>query len=127
MANMVLRAFTNRKKDFMTSIYKTYVRPQLEYGTVIWNPSALGLIRTIERPQRYYTRRICAPNMPYSKRLEELELDSLEERRIRTDLVTVYKSKNGLNHTQFAELFKLAPVGCLRSKNSAKLFKPYCQ
>ena len=72
--------------------YTTYVRPMLEYNTPVWSPFLCQDIDKIEKVQRYFTRRLPGfQNLSYAQRLKELQLDSLELRRIVFDLIEVYK------------------------------------
>jgi len=44
-------------------------------------------------------------NLPYEERLMELRLWSLEERRVRADLIEVYKMVNGNSVMSFDSFF----------------------
>ena len=85
--------------------YISYARPHLEYASIVWNPGLdartfKGLKIKLEKVQQFFTRRLierCSlPYTPYNERLIYLNLDSLEIRRTRFDLVMVYKLFNGL-------------------------------
>jgi len=54
----------------------TYVRPILEYYTLVWSPHHIGLVDKIENVQRRFTKRIfCLLNLSYKDRLLSLKLD----------------------------------------------------
>ena len=77
-------------------MYKTYVRPLLEYNTQIWSPHLICDIDKIERVQKFLTKRLPGlRNTPYLERLRITDLKSLEERRIINDLVFFYKMMHG--------------------------------
>ena len=85
-------AFSCKEQDFQLDIYKTYVRPILEYNTQVWSPYLLSDINDVERVQRFFTKRLPGMwNLPYLERLQILSLETLENRRIKNDLVLLYK------------------------------------
>jgi hypothetical protein len=64
----------------------------LEYVCSVWSPHHIAYIRKVESVQRRFTKRF--PGLAeynYSSRLALLDLDSLELRRLRQDLILVYK------------------------------------
>jgi len=86
-------------KLYKSKLYKSFVLPILEYLSPIWNPSDLGSISKLESIQRKFTKRLYyrlgKPNIPYEKRLAELSLTPLQDRRLIADLVTFYKIIHG--------------------------------
>ena len=50
----------------------------------------------IEKVQKYFTRRLFKKDFSYNERLFILDLESLEVRRIKTDLLMCYKIIHGL-------------------------------
>ena len=90
------------------SAFKTYVRPILEYNSSIWSPSLKKDILTIESVQRRFTKRLPGvSNMSYHARLNLLKLESLEIRRLWSDLILAYKLLFGLVHSSVVKSFKL--------------------
>ncbi len=84
-------------KPFYTSLYPTYVRPILQYAPPAWSPYLKGNIDHVESVQHYFTRRLLDRcGMEYVERLNFLQLDSLEVRRIKADLILYYKVINNL-------------------------------
>ena len=84
-------------------------------------------INLLERVQKRATRMIeeCK-GMGYEDRLKELKLTTLETRRIRADLLEVYKIVNkqeGLKEGIFFERRHLKGTGSGTRGNSCKLFK----
>jgi len=70
--------------------FTTYVRPLVEYASPVWSPSTLTAIDKIETVQRRFTNRI--PGLQsHSVRLTLLGIGSLEARRLKADLLYVYK------------------------------------
>ena len=90
-ANLIHRTFLSRNQSSLTTAYKVFVRPLLEYNSIIWSPSQIGLITNIESVQRSFTKRFPGlNNLSYADRLLYLNLKSLELRRLINDLVTCY-------------------------------------
>ena len=98
----ISRNLINREKSLMLRVYKTLIRPHLEYCVQLWNPAAehgnWSLILRIESVQRRFTRMIEEVGLlPYSERLRILQLTTLAERRSRGDLIEVYKANKGFS------------------------------
>ena len=87
----IFTTFRNHDADFYRKMYISYVRPILEYASQVWSPVMKCNIDRIERVQRYYSRRILSHNLLYPDRLNILNLQTLEERRIQADIVLFYK------------------------------------
>jgi hypothetical protein len=98
-AKLILKCFLSRKPVNFIRAFKVYVRPLLEYASVVWNPWLLKDINLIESVQRRFTRKICIlchlPVVSYDERLTMFNLERLELRRLRTDLVELFKIVHG--------------------------------
>ena len=71
----VFLAVFYKKTDFMVNMFKTYVRPLLEYNTVIWSPSTIKYIDKCEQIQRHFNKCIRGMwNVAYRDRLRMLNL-----------------------------------------------------
>jgi len=91
-ANLIHRSFVSRNPRLLVRAYLVYVRPLLEYNCVIWSPWLQQDIDKIERVQRRFTKRLPGfKYLSYSERLLQLNLTSLELRRLHADLVMCYK------------------------------------
>ena len=55
----VLRSFKSNHLNLYTLIFKTYIRPIIEYNSGIWSPYLITEIRKIESIQKTYTRLVC--------------------------------------------------------------------
>ena len=99
--------FSCHDVDFRLHMYNIYVRPVLEYITVIWSPHLLKNIDKIEGVQRLFTRTLAGmSNLTYDQRLQRLKLKSLEERRIVNDLIFVFKIIRGLVKLDVNDFFE---------------------
>ncbi len=124
MANLIFRTFYNRNPNFLLKMFKTFVRPRLEYATQVWSPGYKMDIDLVESVQRKFTKRISGfYNIPYCDRLAQLKLDPLEYRRLVFDIVMVYKILYGLVDIDCTQFFTLSK-GITRG-NSLKLFKSH--
>jgi len=86
--------------------FKVYVRPLVEYASPIWSPILTCDIDMLEQVQRRFTERL--PGMylfSYEDRLQQLNLDSLESRRIKTDLLLCFKIMHGYVDIDKNDLF----------------------
>ena len=106
-ANLVLKCFESRDHGTLLRSFTTYVRPLLEYASPVWFPSTKGAISKTELVQRRFTKRILGlSSYCYEARLALLELESLETRRIKADLVYVYKIVFNLVDTDADNFFQ---------------------
>jgi len=68
------------------------VRPHLEYANSVWCPDKLGDIKDIEKVQKRATKLIINfKNMSYTDRLQRINLPTLKYRRLRGDMIEVFK------------------------------------
>ena len=78
------------------SAYTSYVRPQLEYATVIWSSYLKKGTDRIERVQKRFVKGLKGfRNLPHDKALRRLTLNKLETRRAVLDLKTLFKIVHG--------------------------------
>ena len=97
MVGMIRNTFSYMNKDMFNSLYKALVRPMLEYCTQVWNPHLEKDITALEKVQRRATKLVPQlSNLPYEERLSRLKLYPLKDRRMRGDMIAVYKMINGL-------------------------------
>ena len=82
-------------------LFKSLVRPILEYGNAAWQPRSKALCQEIENVQRRATKLLGnLREKTYPERLRALKLPSLEHRRKRGDLIELYKYVHGLYKTE---------------------------
>ena len=104
-------------------MFNCYVWSILEFNSCVWSPSEIGLINQIENVQKRFTKRIPAlTNLGYSDRLRILKQDTLESRRLKTDLVQTYKIITGLDKINFEDFFSFRPHAYICKRNSRCLF-----
>ena len=104
-------------------LYKTYVRPHLEYCDQVWSPFLAGDIDALERAQHRATKLIpTIANLSYEQQLKLLDLQLLYAQQLRGDLIETYKILNGLTSTHINNYFTLNTNSITRG-HSMKLFK----
>ena len=97
MAAWALSAFRDRSKTVMLTLFKSLVRPKLEYCCPVWSPHKVTDIQKIESVQRSFTKKIYGcKELSYWERLKKLGMLSLQRRRERYCIVHVWKILNGL-------------------------------
>jgi hypothetical protein len=105
------------------ALYKTYVRPLLEFATPAWNPYYARDIDLLERVQRRATKMVAGlKHLGYYERLSMLNLQTLRQRRQFFDLVEVYKIMHGKYRCPLHEMFVMNTNGHLRG-HSLKLYR----
>ena len=92
----IMKNFSLRSKDVMVPLFKTIIRPILEYANSTWNTGLQKHANDIEKVQRNFTKNIFSvKHLNYEERLKKLNLPSLEFRRMRGDLIQTFKITNG--------------------------------
>ena len=105
---MIYRTITCKNKENIMNLYKTLIRPILDYGAAVWNPHQKSDIIKLERIQRRATKMIKElKNLPYEERLSRCNLISLESRRRRYDLIETYKIMKSKYNIKSEKLFKI--------------------
>ena len=107
----ILKVFRTKNIWTLVKLFNTYIRPKLEYCTPVWSPYLVKDINSIEKVQRNFTKVICRRSnisfTSYQDRLDKLNMLSLEDRRIRYDLILMFKILNGLSDLSFNSFFEL--------------------
>ena len=89
---VIRRTFDFLTEDVFVQLFKSLIRPILEYGNSVWQPYSKALCQEVEDVQRRSTKLLASlKDLPYPKRLAKLRLPSLEHRRKRGDLIELYK------------------------------------
>ena len=92
MLGMIKRNFSHFSKDIVLGLYKQIVRPHLEYAIQAWCPHYEHDKFILEQVQRRATRLITGlGHLPYEDRLRQLGLTTLNLRRVRGDMIQVFK------------------------------------
>jgi len=126
MLGMIKRTIKHRNLTVMVQLYKSLVRPHLEYCSPVWSPYYSKDKVLLESVQHRFTRLFPELRaMSYEARLEILQLWSLEERRNRSDLIEVYKMMHGFTDVPVSTFFQTAAESCTRG-HSMKLVKSHC-
>lgn len=108
--------------------FTTYVRPILEYASSIWSPYHINEIKRVESVQRQFTMRLYGlSKMNYADRLTALGLETLERRRLRADIIYLYKILFGIVHVQWNSVFKLYDSNTYTRGHGYRLFVNYCR
>ena len=98
-ANFVLgqisRAFHYRDSVTFLNLYKTYVRPHLEFSVPAWCPWKAEDIMVLENVQRRALNMISnLKGKTYQEKLKETKLQTLEDRRLRFAMIQTYNTLN---------------------------------
>ena len=107
---LIFRGFVSRNTSLLKQAYVTYVEPLLEDCTPVWSPYLIKDIAKIENVQRYFTRRLFTRNtLNYADRLKILNLESLEQRRLKFDLKMYFQIIHGLVNLDKDKFFVFLP------------------
>ena len=123
---LIHKCFQSRDTDMLLKAFKTYVRPLVESNSPVWSPHLVKDIRKVESVQRRFTKKL--PGLydeSYLNRLRTLRLERLDVRRLRFDILFVYKMLFGLVSLDFGMFFNLSPAENTRG-HRYKLLLPSC-
>ena len=122
---VLFRGFVCRDAAFLCKAYRTYIRPILEFNSVVWNPVLHKHIDQIENVQRKFTKRIPSlSNLPYLQRLHNLNLQTLELRRLIFDITYYYKILHNLTPHNPSDFFTFHRPPSSSRKTTPFIVKP---
>ena len=108
-----------------STLYKSLVRPVLEYATPVWNPYLVKDVLALERVQRRASRLALGQKrgeMDYEDRLGVLKWPTLETRRLFLSLVECDKIVFDMNKLNFDDLFEFTKCNSTRANHPYKLY-----
>ena len=100
-----------KNSELFSKLYKSLVRPILEYCSSVWCPHLKKDSNILEKVQCRASK--CAlgnigQDMPYEERLKLLKWPTLEQRRLSLSLIECYKTINRLNGLDTVAFFTFA-------------------
>ena len=102
---LIRRNVMYKENELIIPLYKTIVKPHLEYCIQAWRPYRKKDTDILERVQRRATKMIQKlRNISYEMRLKECGLTTLDTRRLR-DHIEVFKILNGYENIDRNILF----------------------
>ena len=120
---MIKRNFAFRSKEVILKLYKSLVRPHLDYAIQAWCPYLEKDKKILEKVQARATKLISSiQHLSYEQRLAKLRLTTLEKRRERGDLLQTYRIMTQIDKTKPVHYFQFANYDRTRG-HSMKLAK----
>lgn len=103
---MVQRCFNRCSCQTLSSLYKTYIRPILEFAGPVWHPTFRQDELLLEQVQRRATRIPFGNVRPsYEERLSMMKLDKFTDRKLRGDMITAFRAVRGFFGVDLSSLF----------------------
>ena len=94
---LIRRTYTYLNEQSFKDLFQALVRPHIEYAEAVWSPFKVGDIEKIENVQRRATKQVpTLKNMEYNERLKKLKMPTLKYRRMRRDMIEVFKIINDI-------------------------------
>ena len=122
MLGLIKISFACLDKSMFLNLYLVFVRPHLEYCVQVWSPYKRKYIKLLEGVQRRATKLVPElRNQEYPERLKRLGLTTLEERRVRGDMIQTYKFLSKKEDIDPAVFFQMAPQR--PRANNKKIFR----
>lgn len=122
------RYFRNSKA--IIQLYNAYIRPKLEFSSIIWDPIYQNQISQIERVQKKFVRYLYtkihkqdAYSLPYEEILAAFNMDSLSHRRKVAKETYISKLIKGKENNCF--MLEKLPFSTTPSRHHATFYLPY--
>ena len=128
IVGLIKRSFNYMDKAMFLKLYKSIVRPHLDYGDAVWYAALKKNKRLVENVQRRATRIVPElQGLSYEEILRELNLPTLDYRRKRGDLIHLFKMIHGYHeidskkffsfseNTTRGHMYKISKPRCLKS------------
>ena len=119
----ISKSFHYRKSNVLVPLFKSFVRPQLEFSVAAWSPWTEQDVETLEGVQRSLIRLISNKRgNTYEERLRNAGLTTLRERRLRGDMIETFKVVKGFTKVDKNEWFVFRnPDETRRTRSTASI------
>ena len=123
-ANAVLgqisRAFHFRDRHIFINLYKQFVRVHLEFAVSSWSPWSVVDIEVMEKVEKRAVNMVSGLiSKTYEGKLKELSLMTLEQRRVRFDMVETFKILKGFTDVDSTTWFRQINSNARHTRNNA--------
>ena len=117
--------YNNADTKTLLQLYKTFIRPHLEYCSIVWDPYLSKDREALEKVQRFGLR-VCLKkwDLDQEQLLLATNMDSLADRRSRAKLSHLYKIMHDLTDYPDAPLSHKVRHYDARQENSEQLIVP---
>ncbi|KAJ3610460.1 hypothetical protein NHX12_022552 [Muraenolepis orangiensis] len=89
---LIRRTFEYMDKEIFSLIFESLVRPHVEYANQVWAPSLRKHVEALENGLRRASKQVPGlRDLSYPERLKQLNMPTLAYRRIRGDIIEVFK------------------------------------
>ena len=127
MLGIIKRNFKDVGSTTFILLYKSFVHSFVEYAAQVWNPHKITIVRAIEKVQKRATKNVQGCRLlSYKDRLVYLQLPSLKYRRLRGDMIEVYKILHNFYSPSVAPVL-LRNCSSTTRGNSLKLLVQRCR
>ena len=105
MLGIIIRGVLYKSSEVISKLCRSYVRPHLEYCIQFWSPINGKDGDMLEGVQRRVTKIIPSLRNLYEERLKRLGMFSLKRRRLKGDMIEVFKMIHGIDKVNLGKLF----------------------
>ena len=112
-----------------STVFKSLVRPHIEYANQVWHPYLMKHITALENFQRRATELIPGyKELDYKERLKRLNLPTLSYSHFRGDMIEIYKILTGKYDSIVTSYFvTLKENDSITREHNLKIVKERCQ
>ena len=116
----ISRSFHFRDRHVFLNLYKQFVRVHLEFAAPCWSPWETSDREVLEKVQRRAINMISGlSGRTYEEKIQELDIMTLEERRIRYDMVETFKMLKGFSNVDSSVWFRTINPNARHTRNNA--------
>jgi len=107
MVGVIRRSFSFLDGGLFKQLFTSFVRPHVEYCQSVWSPHLKKYANLLESVQRRATKLVDGlKNLSYEERLQKLQLPTLAYRRLRGDMIELFKHHHSYDEQILSPLFR---------------------
>ena len=128
LMGIIRRTFDHMDEQCFSTIFKSLIRPHIKYANQIWSPHLKNHITSLENVKRRATKFIPGfKDIEYKERLWKQKLPTLAYRRLRGDMIELYKILTEKHDAAVSSNFVTLRVNELDTRgHHLKIFKERC-